>query len=70
MTLFHIEDWILCVSSAKLREILVFPAADKFHAQNIPVKLDRGFYVRNPKSDRRNLSNPHGHTPRVYLSYA
>ncbi len=25
MTLFHIEDWILCVSSAKLREILVLP---------------------------------------------
>src|SRR6266849_6009798 len=25
MPLFHIEDWILCVSSAKLREILVLP---------------------------------------------
>src|SRR6266849_10537855 len=55
LTLFQIEDRRLCVFSTKGGETRVLSAVEKLHAQNIPVKLYRGFHVRNPESHRGNL---------------
>src|SRR6266852_2019148 len=60
-TLLQIEDWTFCIFDAQRREIRIFPAIDNFHTQNIPIEPHRVPHIRNPKSNRRNLSNRKRH---------